>query len=119
VLQIGAVEGFGIQEDRHGIVERDAVFRGVDLGLPRVPLEHLFSIYGMRRGMLESERAIQSARSEALPQPDIQLADQSHPSSETRLRVVANRSNLPNPGRESFAALKYSVRPSNENAPPD
>src|SRR6266850_7077131 len=47
MLQVRAVECVGIQEDRHGIVERDAVFRRVGLGLPRVPLEHVFSIYGM------------------------------------------------------------------------
>jgi hypothetical protein len=47
VLQVRAVECVGIQEDRHGLVERDAVFRRVGLGLPRVPLEHLFSIYGI------------------------------------------------------------------------
>src|ERR1700741_2156617 len=51
MLQVRAIECVGIQEDRHGVVERDAVFRRVGLGLPRVPLEHLFSIYGIT-GML-------------------------------------------------------------------
>jgi hypothetical protein len=45
VLQVWAVECVGIQEDRHGVVEQDAVFRRVGLSLPRVPFEHLFSIY--------------------------------------------------------------------------
>ena len=49
VLQVRAIERVGIQEDGHGVVERDAVLRRVGLGLPRVPLEHLFSIYGMPR----------------------------------------------------------------------
>jgi hypothetical protein len=40
MLQVWAVEGVGIHEDRHGVVKRDAVFRRVGLGLPRVPLEH-------------------------------------------------------------------------------
>ncbi len=47
------------------------------------------------------------------------LSDRCSPSSGARLRAVTNRSYLPNPGRESFAALKYSVRPSNVNAAPD
>jgi hypothetical protein len=34
VLQVTAVESLGIQEDAHGVVERDAVFRRVGLGLP-------------------------------------------------------------------------------------
>jgi integrase len=49
VLQVEAVECVGIQEDRHGVVKRDAVLRRVGLGLPRVPLEHVFSIYGISR----------------------------------------------------------------------
>ena len=48
VLEVWAIKRLGIQEDGHGVVERDAVFRRVGLGLPRVPLEHLFSIYEMR-----------------------------------------------------------------------
>ncbi len=40
VLQVRAIERVGIQEDGHGVVERDAVLRGVGLSLPRVPLEH-------------------------------------------------------------------------------
>jgi hypothetical protein len=47
MLQVRAVQGIGVEKDRHGLVERDAVFRRVGLGLARVPLEHLFSIYGM------------------------------------------------------------------------
>jgi hypothetical protein len=46
-LHVCAVEGLGIEEDRHGVIERHAVFRRVGLSLPRVPLEHVFSIYGM------------------------------------------------------------------------
>ena len=49
MLEIPAVQAIGIEKDGHGIVERDAVLRRVGLGLPRVPLEHLFSIYGMPR----------------------------------------------------------------------
>jgi hypothetical protein len=47
MLQVRAVERVRIQKDRDSVVERDAVFRRVGLGLPRVPLEHLFSIYRM------------------------------------------------------------------------
>jgi len=49
VLEVRAVQGVGVEEDRHSVVERHAVFRRVGLGLPRVPLEHTFSIYGMPR----------------------------------------------------------------------
>ena len=45
VLQVWAAKGVGVEEDRHGVVERHTVFRRVGLGLPRVPLEHVFSIY--------------------------------------------------------------------------
>ena len=45
MLQIRAVEGVGVQEDRDGLIERDAMFRGIGLRLPRIPLEHQFSIY--------------------------------------------------------------------------
>ena len=48
VLQIRAIECLGIQEDRHSVLEGDAVLRRVGLSLPRVPLEHWFSIYEMR-----------------------------------------------------------------------
>ena len=43
--QVRAVEGVGVDKDRHGLIEGDAVFLRVGLGLPRVPLEHDFSIY--------------------------------------------------------------------------
>jgi hypothetical protein len=45
VLQVWAVERVGIEEDGHGVVERDVVLRRVGLSLSRVPPEHLFSIY--------------------------------------------------------------------------
>jgi hypothetical protein len=48
VLQVRAIECLGIQEDRHSVLEGDAVLRRVGLSLPRVPLEHWFSIYEMR-----------------------------------------------------------------------
>lgn len=47
VLQVWTVERLGIEEDGHGVIERDAVLRRVGLGLSRVPLEHVFSIYEM------------------------------------------------------------------------
>jgi hypothetical protein len=47
VLQVCTVEGPGNEEDRHGVIERHTVFRRVGLSLPRVPLEHVFSKYGM------------------------------------------------------------------------
>ena len=47
MLQVRAIECLGIQEDGHRVLERDAVLRRVGLGLPRIPLEHLFSIYEM------------------------------------------------------------------------
>jgi hypothetical protein len=40
VLQVWAVERVGIEEDGHGVVERDVVLRRVGLSLSRVPLEH-------------------------------------------------------------------------------
>jgi hypothetical protein len=49
MLQVRAVEGVRIQKDRDSVIKRDGVFRGIGLGLPRVPLEHLFSIYRMWR----------------------------------------------------------------------
>ncbi len=48
VLQVRAIECLVIQEDRHGVLKRDAVLRRVGLSLPRVSLEHAFSIYEMR-----------------------------------------------------------------------
>lgn len=48
MLQVRAVERLGIEEDGHGVSERDAVLRRVGLGLSRVPLERAFSIYEMR-----------------------------------------------------------------------
>jgi hypothetical protein len=48
VLEVGAIECLGIQEDRHGVLKRDAMLRRVGLSLPRVPLQHAFRIYEMR-----------------------------------------------------------------------
>jgi hypothetical protein len=45
VLHLRAIQRRTVKKDRHGVVERDAVFRRVGLGLSRVPLEHLLSIY--------------------------------------------------------------------------
>jgi hypothetical protein len=39
MLQVGTIKRLGIQENRHSVVEGDAVLRRVGLGLPRVPLE--------------------------------------------------------------------------------
>jgi hypothetical protein len=47
VLQVRAIECLGIEEHGHGVLERDAVLRRVGPGLPRIPLEHAFSIYEM------------------------------------------------------------------------
>ena len=40
VLQVRTIKCLGIQEDGHGILERDPVLRRVGLSLSRVPLEH-------------------------------------------------------------------------------
>jgi hypothetical protein len=40
MLQVRAVQSIGVEKDGHGLVERDAVFRRVGIGLPRIPLEH-------------------------------------------------------------------------------
>src|SRR5713101_9826179 len=63
MLQVCAVEGLGIEEDRHGVIERHAVFRRVGLGLPRVPLEHVFSIYGMLTSRCAAGRSARVASS--------------------------------------------------------
>ena len=62
VLQVRAIERLGIQEDGHGLVEGDAVLRRVGLSLPRVPREHLFSIYEIP-GPAGPSGAYQSTRS--------------------------------------------------------
>ena len=48
VSHVRAIERLGIEEDGHGVLERDAVLRRVGLGLPRIPFDHAFSIYEMR-----------------------------------------------------------------------
>ena len=49
MLKVGAIERVGVEEDGDGFIERHAVFVRVGLRLARIPLEHLFSIYEMRR----------------------------------------------------------------------
>jgi hypothetical protein len=49
---VWTVHGFGIEEDCHGEGEADAVLLRVGRGLPRIPLEHQFSIYGMSRTLV-------------------------------------------------------------------
>jgi hypothetical protein len=44
---VRAVQCLGIQEDRHGEIEADAMLLRVGNGLSRIPLEHQLSIYGM------------------------------------------------------------------------
>jgi hypothetical protein len=48
VREVRAIQGVGIREDGDRDLEGDAVLLRVGNGLPRIPLEHLLSIYGMR-----------------------------------------------------------------------
>ena len=54
MLQVWTVEGQIVEEDADGLIEHDAVLRRVGLGLPRVPLEHLLSIYVIATSVDES-----------------------------------------------------------------
>lgn len=46
VLEVSTVHGIGVEEDGDRFVKRDTVFVRVGVCLPRIPLEHLLSIYG-------------------------------------------------------------------------
>lgn len=66
MLHVSAIERVGIQKDGDGGFKGDAVLRRVGHRLPRVPLEHAFSIYGMGHAEADGREAVTACRNYAV-----------------------------------------------------
>ena len=75
MLRVGTVQRVAVEKHCYRIVERDSVFRRVGFSRPRVPLEHLFSIYEMsgRGGRSGDTSRGQKEASGFFPTPPIGL----------------------------------------------